>query len=123
MSDDYETLDTIQSYISDTNCDGSTNNTDGYSCVHCVDIYDLPNGHTSSAFANQFTTQPVVGSVTTIRSSMIDTPTGGQCGSLYETPVRRSHTILYEDPGSERDKIYACLEDKKIQTVNPRNVM
>jgi len=117
VNGDYETLDAIQCYIDGTD----TSNCGYYSCVHCVDTYDLPDCHKSSVFADQFTITPAAGSVSTIRSSMIDTPFGGQRGSSYEAPVRSC--TLYEDPGSERDRIYACLENKKIQTLSSSNVM
>jgi len=89
---------------------------DGYSSVHHIDVYDLPNRQ-STMFANQFTVQ-VIGSGTT---PSVAIHSGEQWCNLYETPFG-SHTALYEDPGRERDKIYTWFETRKMLVIDPKTI-
>jgi len=109
---DYETLDAIEDYIG-TNV---SIDDDGYSSIHHIDVYDLPNGQ-STMFTNQFTVQLAAGGTT---PSLV-IPSREQNCNLYETPFG-SHITLYEDPGRERDKIYTWFEARKMPVIDSKTI-
>ena len=114
---DYETVDDIQYYMG-SRASASVTDDDGYSSVHHIDVYDLPNGQ-SAVFSNQFTVQLAVKSVNKIPSIIMPSIENQYCSpSTSELPM-----VIYVDPGREREKIYTWFEARKMLVIEPKNIM
>ena len=114
---DYETVDDIQYYMG-SRALASVTNDDGYSSVHHIDVYDLPNGQ-SAVFSNQFTVHLAVRGVN--KTPSITTPSAED--QYCSSSTSESHMVIYVDPGREREKIYTWFEARKMLVIDSKNIM